>query len=248
MDSSRNTWQTGSVTAVLFDWDFTLAYSLGPNVSHIARTTRLFQAYGVVCTEAEVAAAQASLEADIVSGKMTGSLRPQKKREIIRLYRELLRRLNHPDDSYEFAYEVYAGYGLLPHYLFDDVLPTLRALQAHNLKLGILSNHSSSVRGTIGQLLDEIIPQASVTISEEVGVHKPSKTIFQRAASRLHQEPTRCVYVGDNLQVDAEAAVTFGQFAAGIWIDRADRGAALPLPENVFRITSLLQLLLFFGR
>ncbi|MBK7894907.1 MAG: HAD family hydrolase [Candidatus Promineifilaceae bacterium] len=248
MSSSRNTWQTGPVTAVLFDWDFTLAYSLGPNVSHIARTTRLFQEYGVVCTEAEVAAAQASLEADIASGKMSGSLRPQKKREIIRLYGELLRRLNHPDTSYEFAYSVYAGYGLLPHYLFDDVLPTLRTLQNQNLKLGILSNHSSSVRGTIEQLMGDIVPQTHVIISEEVGVHKPSKTIFRRAASKLHQAPGSCLYVGDNLVVDAEAAVNAGHFAAGIWIDRADSGAALPLPENVFRITSLLQLLLFFGR
>ena len=80
---------------------------------------------------------QASLEADIAQGKVTGSLRPQKRRQIIRLYRELLRRLGHPDDSYEFAYEIYAGYALLPHNLFDDVLPTLHQLQARNIRIGV---------------------------------------------------------------------------------------------------------------
>lgn len=237
-----------TVTAVLFDWDFTLAYSLGLNVSHIARTTALFQTYGVACTEADVAAAQASLEADIERGAVAGSLRPQKKREIIQLYRQLLRRLGHPDSSYNFAYEIYAGYGRLPHYLFDDVLPTLHQLKACHLQLGILSNHSSSVRQTINQLLGDIIPQERLTISEEVGVHKPGKTIFQRAAARVRQTPAHCLYVGDNLQVDAIAAVVNGGFAGGIWIDREDKETTLPLPDKVLRITSLTQLCLFFGQ
>ncbi|MBK8904191.1 MAG: HAD family hydrolase [Anaerolineaceae bacterium] len=236
------------VTAVLFDWDFTLAYSLGLDVSHIARTAVLFQTYGVACTEADVAAAQASLEADIAHGTVAVSLRPQKKREIIQLYRQLLRRLGHSDDSYNFAYEIYAGYGRLPHRLFDDVLPTLRQLKARQLQLGILSNHSSSVRQTIKQLLGDIIPQERLTVSEEVGVHKPSKTIFRQAAARLRQDPARCLYVGDNLEVDAIAAVTNGGFAGGIWVDRADEGGQLQLPDKVLRITSLAQLSLFLGR
>ncbi|WP_420629063.1 HAD family hydrolase [Candidatus Leptofilum sp.] len=244
MSSSQNARQVGAVTAVLFDWDFTLAYSLGLHVSHVARTTTLFQKYGVVCTEADVMAARASLAADIASGKLTGSLRPQKKREIIRLYRELLRRLNHSDDSYDFAYDVYAGYGLLPHFLFDDVLPTLHALKERNLKLGILSNHSSSVRATIHELLGEIIPQNQITISEEVGIHKPRKTIFQRAASKLRQKPANCLYVGDNLEVDAKAAVQPGGYAGGIWIDRYEQQRLNPLPQNVHRVTNLTQLIL----
>ena len=105
MNSSLDTLHS-QVTAVLFDWDFTLAYSLGSDISYIARTAMLFQKYGVACTEAEVIAAQAALEADIARGAVSGSLRPQKKREIIWLYRELLRRLGHPDTSYQFAYEI----------------------------------------------------------------------------------------------------------------------------------------------
>lgn len=233
-----------SITAVLFDWDFTLAYSLGLDVSHIARTAVLFQTYGVVCTEAEVMAAQADLEADIARGVVSGSLRPQKKREIIQLYRQLLRRLGHPDTSYELAYEIYAGYGRLPHTLFDDVLPTLHQLQTRQLRLGILSNHSSSVRQTINQLLGTIIPQERITISEEIGVHKPGKTIFRRAAAKLHQNPANCLYVGDNLEVDAIAAVQQGSFAAGIWIDRSGQEAPRKLPQNVYRLTTLTQLIL----
>lgn len=244
MNSSLGTLHS-QITAVLFDWDFTLAYSLGTDISHVARTAILFQKYGVACTEADVVAAQAELEADIVRGSASGSVRLQKKREIIQLYRKLLRRLGHPNDSYEFAYKIYAGYGQLPHYLYDDVVPTLRQLQAHNLQLGILSNHSSSVRRTIDQLLGNIIPQENITISEEVGVHKPGKTIFRRAAAKLHQKPANCVYVGDNLQVDAIAAVQQGGFAAGIWLDRlSDEEPAIALPNNIHRLTSLTQLIL----
>lgn len=244
MNSSLDTLHS-PITAVFFDWDFTLAYSLGTDISHVARTTILFQKYGVACTEADVATAQSALEADIRHGAVSGSLRPQKKREIIQLYRELLRRLGHPDDSYEFAYEIYAGYGRLPHYLYDDVLPTLRQLQTHDLQLGILSNHSSSVRRTIDQLLGNIIPQQHITISEEVGVHKPGKTIFRRAVAKLHQKPTNCVYVGDNLQVDAIAAVQQGGFAAGIWIDRLSNEEPLfTFPNHIYRLTSLTQLIL----
>lgn len=233
-----------SITAVLFDWDFTLAYSVGLHLSHVARTAILFQKYGVACDEADVANAQSSLEADIALGKLTGSLRPQKKREIIRLYRELLRRLGHPDDSYAFAYEIYAGYGKLPHLLFDDVLPTLYQLQARNLCLGILSNHSTSVRGTIDQLLGHIISPEHITISEEVGVHKPGKTIFKRSAAKLHQKPANCLYIGDNLHVDAIASVQQGGFAAGIWIDRSDQIPPASLPPHVYRLTNLTQLIL----
>jgi putative hydrolase of the HAD superfamily len=244
MSSSPSVWQSEPITAVLFDWDFTLAYSLGVRVSHIARTATLFQNYGVRCTEAEVAAAQASLAADIASGKLVVSLRPQKKREIIRLYRELLSRLGHPDDSYDFAYEIYAGYGRLPHFLFDDVRPTLHQLQARHLKLGILSNHSSSVRSTIEQLLGDIIPQTQITISEELGVHKPGQTIFRRAAGKLRQKPANCLYVGDNLEVDAKAAVRQGGFAGGIWIDRFGQERPHHLPPYVHRVTNLAQLIL----
>ncbi|GJM41751.1 MAG: hypothetical protein DHS20C20_20330 [Ardenticatenaceae bacterium] len=234
-----------SITTVLFDWDFTLAYSLGLGVSHIARTAVLFQSFGVDCTEAEVVAAQASLEADVAQGILSTSLRPQKKREIIQLYRELLRRLGHPNDSYEFAYKIYAGYGRLPHTLFDDVHPTLHELQARNLQIGILSNHSSSVRHTIDQLLGNIIPQNFITISEEVGTHKPGKTIFRKAAAKLRQKPANCVYIGDNLEVDALAAVQQGGYAAGIWIDRSStEETSISLPRNIYRLTNLTQLIL----
>ncbi|MAT98370.1 MAG: hypothetical protein CL608_14595 [Anaerolineaceae bacterium] len=242
MNSSLDTLHS-RISAVLFDWDFTLAYSLGTDISHIARTAILFQKYGVACTEAEVAAAQAAVEADIAQGTVSGSLRPQKKREIIWLYRQLLRRLGHPDDSYNFAYEIYAGYGRLPHYLYEDVPPTLRQLQVHNFQIGILSNHSTSVRHTIEQLLGNIIPQEYITISEEVGVHKPGKTIFRRAVAKLGQKPGNCVYVGDNLEVDAIAAVAQGRFAAGIWIDRSDKAPPTTFPDNIYRITNLTQLI-----
>ena len=121
----------------------------------------------------------------------------------------------------------------------------MHQLQSRNLQLGILSNHSSSVRRTIDQLLGNIIPQQNITISEEVGVHKPGKTIFRRAVAKLRQKPANCIYVGDNLEVDAIAAVQQGGFAAGIWIDRlSNEESLLTLPSHIYRLTSLTQLIL----
>jgi putative hydrolase of the HAD superfamily len=100
------------------------------------------------------------------------------------------------------------------------------------------------VRRTIDQLLGNIIPQHHITISEEVGVHKPGKTIFRRAVAKLRQKPTDCIYVGDNLDVDAVAAVQQGGFAAGIWIDRSNEETTVSLPPNIYRLTSLTQLIL----
>ena len=114
--------------------------------------------------------------------------------------------------------------------------------------MGILSNHSTSVRHTIEELLGGIIPQEHITISEEVGVHKPGKTIFRRAAAKLRQKPANCAYVGDNLEVDAIAAVQQGGFAAGIWIDRAGEESSISLPSNIYRITSLRQLVLLLQK
>ena len=232
-----------SITAVIFDWDFTLAYSLDQDVSPATRTTTLFQTYGVDCTEADVIAANAALADDIASGAASGSLKPQKKREIVRLYQQLLHRLDHSDSSYAFAYQIYTGYGRLPHTLFDDALPTLHALQERNYLLGILSNHSTSVRNTITQLLGDTLPAEHITISEEVGVHKPNKTIFQQAAAKLGQNPENCLYVGDNLEIDATAAVQKGGFAAGIWLDRSGRAFTETMPASVYRLTALTQLI-----
>ncbi len=234
-----------SITAVLFDWDFTLAYTLQPDMSHIERTAVLFQHVGIHYPVGDFRAARESLLADIALGRIDGTVKPQTRREIMNFYRQMLIRLGYPDTSRELAYRIYIAYGHLPTTLYDDVVSTLQKLYQTDLVLGILSNHSTTVRPVMENLVGAYIPTAHITISEEVGVHKPSKTIFQRAANRLRTPAAQCLYVGDNLNVDAIGAVEQGLYGSGIWLDRANVGTVQDIPSNVNRISMLSQLLDF---
>lgn len=232
-----------SITAVLFDWDLTLAYSISPHIKQSQKLAILFQNYGVVCTEEQVAAALQSLQEDIARGIVTGKLYPQKRSDIVRKYQKLLIRLDHPDTSYEFAYEVYGGYALLPHFFYPDVKQTLDQLKKAGFVLGVLSNHSRTARSVMEKFLAGYVAPASITLSEEEGVHKPSKTIFQRATARVKVPAEECVFVGDNLAVDAIGAVNVGEFALGVWIDRNNVGESAELPKNVHRVVRLSEVI-----
>ncbi|MEM7333999.1 MAG: HAD family hydrolase [Chloroflexota bacterium] len=230
------------VTAVLFDWDFTLAYAISPNIQENEKLAILFQNHGIACTKEQVSAALKSLQEDISKGIVTGKLHPQKRSDIVHKYRKLLNRLNHFDTSYEFAYEVYSGYARLPHFLFPEVRQTLEQLKRCGIKMGVLSNHSCSARPVIEQFLIGFIPPASIMVSEELGIHKPAKSIFQKAAARIKTPAEQIVYVGDNLAVDAIGSVNAGEYGMGIWVDRKGTGADAEIPENVVRITTLAEL------
>jgi FMN phosphatase YigB (HAD superfamily) len=231
------------ITAVLFDWDFTLAYTLSEHNTFSERLAYLFQQHGVQASTNNIISELDRIQTDIQSGSINAAIYPQKKREIIRRYRILLERLHHPDTSYEFAYTLYSGYANLPLTLYPDVLPTLAKLGTAGYRLGILSNHSISVRAVIEKQVGHYIPANRITISEEVGVHKPGKTVFQKAAAKMQVPTSTCAYVGDNLQVDAVGAVAQGNFAQGIWLDRHGHGNNTQMPARTQRITSLHDLL-----
>ena len=53
---------------------------------------------------------------------------------------------------------------------------------------------------------------------DTLGVGKPDPRVFVEACRRLGTDPARTVYVGDELDVDARAAVAAG--LRGVWVDR----------------------------
>lgn len=233
------------IMAVLFDWDFTLVYTLEKDLTHIERTAALFEHEGISYTVDEFRRARQMLLRDIALGQVDGTIKPQTKPEILLFYQQLLERLGHPEIVPELAYRLYVAYGRLPTTLYDDVLPTLQGLKRQGLKLGLLSNHSTTVRATMEAIVGHLIPSSAITISEEAGLHKPHPAIFQQAAASVHTPPAECMYVGDNLEVDAIGAVVQGGFGMGLWLDRANRGTMQDIPPNVVRITLLSQVLDF---
>ncbi len=225
-----------TITAVLFDWDFTLAYTVSQDATLDERTAIMFRRAGIPCTVEQIRSVRQTIQ--------NGGPRPQATGDFLTLYAEMLRRMGHADTSGELAYRIYSEYAHLPTYLYDDVIPTLRALQKERLRLGILSNHARAIRPAIERLIGSYVPATQIVISEEEAIHKPDAVIFRRAARQMGTLPDECIYVGDNLMVDAVGAVQFGGYQAGFWLDRQGEGAE-SLPPRVYRITDLSQLVDF---
>lgn len=232
---------THHIETVFFDWDHTLAYTKTPQNSLVERLTWMFQAADLPYSQEEMGAAIQQFQEDVAQGKEKAINNPQTRREIVRLYRALFNYLGQKKRSWELYMRLYGTYADLPTFLFEDSRSILQLLGERGYKLGIISNHSSTARAGMKTLVGDLVPEEHLIISEEIGVHKPAKTIFRKAAARLGTPPGSCILIGDNLQVDALGAVNNGGFAQGIWLDRHNTGTEEELPSNVSRILSLAQ-------
>lgn len=87
---------------------------------------------------------------------------------------------------------------------YPDTPPTLRALRARGIRIGIVSNVPQDLRPIfaahgLADLVD------AFTHSFEVGVEKPDPAIFLRACETLGTEPAETLMVGDHPVADAGA-------------------------------------------
>lgn len=118
--------------------------------------------------------------------------------------------------------------------LFDDVLECLRALG--EISLGVISNGSSlRQRQKLGRtgIADRF---RTIVISEEVGAAKPAPTIFQAACLRAGCSPRQCIYVGDELDLDAHASRVAGM--RSIWLNRSGVAAETEI-ESISTLAEL---------
>ncbi len=226
------------IAAVLFDWDFTLARVLG-NVSASERIAFLLQREGLKYSASDIQAAVDQRNDFIRSGKMRGTLEPQTHRTVVQFYQQLLDLLGSDKAQGTFADHLYHQFGRLPISMYEDALATLRLLAQQGLPLGIISNNARTARATIERAVGDVIQPGRIVISEEIGVHKPRRTIFRYATSRIKTPANLCMYVGDNLKVDAIGAVQYGGYGLGLWIDRKGLKPEPALPKHVKRITAL---------
>ncbi|EST39230.1 hypothetical protein N566_03100 [Streptomycetaceae bacterium MP113-05] len=119
--------------------------------------------------------------------------------------------------------------------LFPDSLAALDALRDTH-RHGVLSN--ASVRNQHRKLTRlGIRDRFEVFLcSDELGCAKPDPAAFLAACDALRLPPGEVAYVGDRLDLDAEAAVAAG--LAGIWLDRSG-GAHAGSPPRVTVLTEL---------
>lgn len=119
-----------------------------------------------------------------------------------------------------------------PHFarLSIGALEMLVALRARGFKTAIISNGHTKVQSAKIEITKLKNAVDLVVISEDVDLRKPDPRIFQLAAERLGVTPARCIFVGDNPEVDvlgAEASGMTGVFygAGATWPD------TLPFPK-----------------
>jgi HAD superfamily hydrolase (TIGR01549 family) len=230
------------VTAILFDWDLTLAHVIGIE-TYSQRLQAIFQRGGLHYALADIEEAMRSYQIDTAMLQLPilpGV--PQTQEDITDYYRDILRRLGYDNQDDAFFDHLYDAFAELPLELYESALPLLRHLKRKGRTLGIITNHSRLIRPVIDQYVGAYIPSEYVIISQELRLNKPQPAIFHHAAARLQVDPADCLFVGDNLHVDAIGAVEQGGYAGGIWIDRKNTSLRHSPPENVYRITSLSQI------
>lgn len=86
--------------------------------------------------------------------------------------------------------------------IYADALPTIRALRAAGVAVGVLSNIGFDIRPMLAAWGLGELP---VVLSYEIGLIKPDPKIFLRACALLGVAPERTVMVGDTV-ADAGAA------------------------------------------
>lgn len=135
-----------------------------------------------------------------------------------------------PDGLADALYETFTD--RRNYALFDDVTPTLDALDAEGLVLGVVSNFEAWLEELLGSLgvRDRF---GVVVISGVEGVEKPDERIFTIALDRLGIEAEQVAYVGDNPEFDIAPARSLGM--TPVLIDRRER---FPDADGI-RITDL---------
>jgi len=117
--------------------------------------------------------------------------------------------------------------------LYDDVLPTLNALQGRYV-LGILSNGNNYPErcGLEGRF-------QFVVFSQDYGVGKPDPRLFEVAVEQAGCSGQELLHVGDSLENDVAGAQRAG--VRSVWLNRDWKRNDSEVQAN-FDITSLAEL------
>jgi len=124
---------------------------------------------------------------------------------------------------------------------YEDVEPVLRTLRARGIKLGIISNWDTRLRGISDGL--GLTPMVDfLVISAEAGVRKPSSGIFELALEKAGVRPEEALHVGDLPEEDGEGARRAG--VRPVLIDRKERVTPVTHPPHFPVVRGLQELFL----
>jgi HAD superfamily hydrolase (TIGR01493 family) len=116
---------------------------------------------------------------------------------------------------------------------YPDTAPTLRALRARGIKIGIVSNVPRDLRPIFAaHALADLVD--AFTHSFEVGAEKPDPAIFLRACEALGTRPGDTLMVGDHPIADG------GAVRAGLRFHLLGAGSAAARPRGLDRVVRLV--------
>lgn len=130
------------------------------------------------------------------------------------MFQEVCELLELSIDPHKLYNDFKQRYGSNP-VLFAGVTEMLETLKGC-YQLAVITNGRTKAQGTKIRVSGLVPYFDEVTISESVGVKKPSPQIFHHCLSRLGISAENCVYIGDNPKNDVEAAKAVGMKA--LWI------------------------------
>lgn len=130
-------------------------------------------------------------------------------------------------------------YSQMKFVLYGDVLPTLQALKAKRLTIGLLTNLQREIDDMVRTL--GIAPYIDFAVtSGEVGADKPKPPIFLKALERAQVKPAEAIHIGDQYQNDVLGARGVG--IPALLIDRSDLH---PEVTDCPRIKTLMEVVTF---
>lgn len=106
--------------------------------------------------------------------------------------------------------------------LFDDVEPTIHALEERGISVAVASNFDQRLRGVLAGLLSHS-PFETLFISSEVGFRKPADEFYQHVIAQLGVSAADILFVGDDALNDLEAPRRHGM--QSVQIDRGMKAA-----------------------
>ena len=120
----------------------------------------------------------------------------------------------------------------------------LEDLQDRSVPTAIVTNGGSIMqRSKINESgLDGLVQ--AVTVSEEVGVAKPDRGIFERALADIQAVPTATLFVGDNPDADIRGSKSLGLSTAWIRLGREWPYLGLPPDYIVSHVSEVREIVL----
>ena len=224
--------QAQALRAVLFDVDFTLCQpgpQLGPLGYQLSGARR-----GLALDPERYAEARALAIEDIM-------MHPELDHDMAvwqRFTEDIVRGMGGVGEAVAaVAEEIVLGWESHENFeLYDDALPTLRAVREHGYQLALISNTSRD--------LDEFVAHHEIDVDAVItsrvhGKMNPHPTIFGSLLSLLGLEPAEAIMVGDSIGDDIGGARALGMPA--VLIDRF--GAHPGFSPSIVSLNELLPLL-----